>query len=57
MLGSFYAWLVDQRIKELEQLKKFENIRHKHSTSSTNTISWIEKLLQPPILDHRKFVV
>ena len=54
LLGSFHAYLVDQRIKELqrqkEQIKKY---RQKHG-NDVNDIKWIEILLETPISDYRK---
>src|SRR5215210_7026917 len=53
LLRSFHAYLVDQRIKELqrqkEQIKKY---RQKHG--DVNDIKWIEILLETPISDYRK---
>jgi hypothetical protein len=54
LLRSFHAYLVDQRIKELqrqkEQIKKY---RQKH-VDDVNDIKWIEILLETPISDYRK---
>jgi Primase X len=54
LLRSFHAYLVDQRIKELqrqkEQIKKY---RQKHG-DDVNDIKWIEILLETPISDYRK---
>lgn len=60
LLGSFYAYLVDQKlmlIKEIEQQQKQRFSRYSSrstSTTSNSVILWIEKLLQTPIEDHRK---
>jgi hypothetical protein len=55
MLGRFYTYLVDQRIKELKKEKKsYENI---YARTTSNTIPWIEKVLETPLADHRKYVV
>jgi hypothetical protein len=56
MLGRFHTYLVDQRIKELKK----ENENHKnnyYSQNTSNTIPWIEKVLETPLADHRKYVV
>ena len=60
LLGSFHAYLVDQRIKELQRQKELKvkyQIRMKkndNDTSSRTTIPWIELLLETPIEDYRK---
>jgi len=52
LLGSFYAYLADQKVKELQRQKQ------KSSTESSNSIiQWIERLLQTPIEDYRKNAV
>jgi Primase X len=61
LLGSFYAYLVDQKFKEMkqqqqkQQFSKYSN--RSTSTTSNSVILWIEKLLQTPIEDHRKITV
>jgi Primase X len=61
LLGSFYAYLVDQKFKEIEQQQKQRfskySSRSTNITSNAVIISWIEKLLQTPIEDHRKNTV
>lgn len=60
LLGSFYAYLVDQKFKEIEQQQKQRFSKYSsRSTSITSipVIPWIEKLLQTPIEDHRKNTV
>jgi hypothetical protein len=60
LLGSFHAYLVDQRIKELQRQKELKvkyQIRMKknyNDTSSRTAIPWIELLLETPIEDYRK---
>jgi Primase X len=52
LLGSFYAYLVYQQIKEKEKsLRKYQN---NPQNSNPTTLVWIEKLLQTPIEDYRK---
>jgi hypothetical protein len=53
LIGSFLAYLVDQKIKKEEyqrRRKQFSNSNHLPDA----TIPWIEKLLQIPIDDYRK---
>lgn len=68
LLGSFYVYLIDRRIKQLlQQKKKLEKGWHEHNATTepsqssaagaNTTIPWIEKLLQTPMQDHRKFSV
>lgn len=57
LLGSFYAYLVDEKLKENERREQSRyHFKNKYSNSS-NTILWIEKLLQTPIEDYRKNAV
>jgi hypothetical protein len=53
LLGSFYAHLVDQTIKESQRQKEIERYRKKYVTN-VNDIKWIEILLETPISDYRK---
>jgi hypothetical protein len=59
MLGSFLAYLVDQKFKEMKlQKRQFSKYSSKStSITSNDIILWIEKLLQTPIEDHRKNTV
>src|SRR5215204_1217524 len=57
LLGSFYAYLVDQQIKEKEREKSIERYQYNSHKISSKTITWIEKLLQTPIEDYRKNAV
>jgi hypothetical protein len=59
LLGSFYAYLVDQRIKELQRQKnelkvKYQIKKKKNNNTSITAIPWIELLLETPIEDYRK---
>jgi hypothetical protein len=62
VLGSFYAYLVDQKIQWNEATRE-SRYRTAGGLSSAlplrgaNSILWIERLLQTPIEDHRKFAV
>lgn len=57
LLIEFQTFLVDRKLKcEILQ----NNMRRNHGNSShigPNTISYIEKLLNIPVVDHRKFVI
>jgi Primase X len=55
LLGSFYAYLVDQEITESKSQKEL-NKYYLNKASSTTTL-WIEKLLKTPIDDYRKDAV
>jgi len=58
LLGTFLAYLKDQKIKESElQHRRNSNSRHSNTIVDDNRIPWIEKLLQIPIQDHRKVSV
>lgn len=53
LIGDFFAYLVDTRQKQLRNKKHLGyNIQ-----PSTNTIPWIEKLLETPIEDGRKYTL
>ena len=53
LLGSFHAYLVDQRIKESRRQKYLEKYKKKY-VNDVNDIKWIEILLETPISDYRK---
>ena len=60
LIGSFHAYLVDQKYKEMKELQRYrknKNYLPKASRNSNNSIPWIEKLLQTPINDYRKYAV
>ena len=57
ILGSFYAWLVDQKIKNIEFQKLPKQYTLCRRPQGSSNIQWIERLLQTPIQDHRKFAV
>ncbi len=58
LLRDFRRFLIDQKVKELnEQKKRIEEILVYKSTRNTETVLWIEKLLQTPIPDFRKNTV
>lgn len=53
LLRDFRRWLINQRLEQ----SKSANRACSHTTNSTTTIRWIERLLQTPLDDYRKFVV
>jgi hypothetical protein len=58
LLKDYRTWLVAEKINE----KRSRNYRNTCSTSgfynnSSTTIQWIEKLLQTPLADHRKYAM
>jgi len=53
LLGTFHAYLVDQKIKEMKLKKKIEK-QYGTAVGQSNSIHWIETLLQTPIGDYRK---
>jgi Primase X len=60
LIGSFLAYLVDQKFREDQQRKQqFSKCRHIDNESSNRTIivPWIEMLIKTPIDDYRKTVI
>jgi hypothetical protein len=51
----FYIYLADRKLKEIASMHKIQT--ESHYTPRSNTIGWIEKLLQTPIDDYRKNAV
>lgn len=56
ILRDFRTYLIDVKIKEELDRKKKQKTQSK-SENSIEKISWIEKLLQTPIIDYRKVVL
>jgi hypothetical protein len=54
LLGTFHAYIMDQKIKEMKLQKRLEKRYGSSGTSGTNKINWIEILLQIAIDDYRK---
>jgi hypothetical protein len=52
LLRDFRIWLISQKLEQ----SKSANRARSHTTNSA-TIRWIEKLLQTPLDDYRKFVI
>jgi hypothetical protein len=59
LLRDFRIWVVADKINDKRQEEKFRKYRKSRSIgySQTITIPWIEKLLQTPIPDHRKYTL
>lgn len=55
LLRQFRIWLIDQKIEQRRQLDSKKV--HTQTINSTRTIWWIEKLLQTPLDDYRKYVI
>lgn len=53
LLRYFQLWLINEKI----QHKQMDSKRARIQTANPTTISWIEKLLQTPLDDYRKFTV
>jgi hypothetical protein len=53
LLGNFHAYLIDKRITEL---RKYHELKHRGRPEG-DKILWIERLLQTPITDNRKYCV
>jgi hypothetical protein len=53
LLDAFHAYLEDQKIKEINLRKRIEK-RFGITGDKSNSISWIETLLQTPVVDYRK---
>ena len=53
LLDAFHDYLVDQKIKEIKLRKRIEK-RFGIPGDKGNSISWIETLLQTPVVDSRK---
>ena len=58
LLRDYRIWLVAEKINEKRSLNNRNTCRNTGSyNSSFTTIQWIEKLLQIPIGDHRKYAI
>jgi hypothetical protein len=53
LLRDFRRWLIDEQMKQ----RLIDSKRARTQTVNPKTISWIERLLQTPLDDYRKFVV
>jgi hypothetical protein len=63
LLREFRTWLVSEIIKDKRKVKSYSKRpkptknRFHNFGYTTNSITWIEKLLQTPIADNRKYVI
>ena len=55
LLREFRRWLIDEKIERRRQMNS--RAARVQMINSTTTIWWIEKLLQTPVDDYRKFAV
>jgi hypothetical protein len=53
LLRDFRRWLIDEQMKQ----RLIDSKRARTQTVNPKTILWVEKLLQTPLNDNRKFVV
>jgi hypothetical protein len=53
LLRDFRRWLINEKMKR----RSIDSRRGSTQVTNATTISWIERLLQTPIDDYRKFVV
>jgi Primase X len=56
LLYDFYLWLANEKIKEIERQEKTSKYQL-NTTRASNSIRWIDRLLQTPIEDYRKNTV
>lgn len=60
LIGSFLAYLVDQKFKVDKQHKqRFSKFRYNNNNGPSNTtiIPWIETLIKTPFEKHRKYII
>ena len=57
LLREFRRWLIDEKVEEHRLLNSRMAHTHTRTINSSSTIWWIEKLLQTPIDDYRKYAV
>jgi len=60
VLPQYYIWLQDVVTKDIDiQIEEVQNVRkyRKYNNRNRNTIGWIEKLLDTPLDDYRKFCI
>ncbi|KAA2279062.1 DNA primase noncatalytic subunit PriX [Candidatus Nitrosocosmicus sp. SS] len=55
LMGSFYAHLIGEKIKS--DIKRRGDLSFPNTTYSNNKIRWIEKLLETPLEDYRKYCI
>ncbi|MGB7881413.1 MAG: DNA primase noncatalytic subunit PriX [Nitrososphaeraceae archaeon] len=62
LLRDYRIWLVSEKINEKVENKRSRNYRKSYSNTclrhnGTDTIQWIENLLQTPLADYRKYAI
>ena len=62
LLRDYRIWLVSEKINEKLREKRSRNYRKSYSHTclcynGTDTIQWIERLLQTPLADYRKYAI
>ena len=57
LLRNFRRWLINEKMKQRLADSRKAHTKTAYSYSYSNTIWWIEKLLQTPLSDYRKFAV
>ena len=59
VLRNYRTWLVSEKINDKMEENRSRKIRNSKNVcyNKTSIIPWIEKLLQTPIADHRKYVL
>ncbi len=55
LLKGFRIWIVQEEIDLRRKIEKLKSKEKPTSTNDTDSISWIERLLQTPIEDERKY--
>jgi Primase X len=57
LLAGFTRYIINEKYRELLKAQKRDKIQPTNFNASNNEINWIEKLLQTPLADHRKYCV
>jgi hypothetical protein len=53
LLGNFHSYLVGEMIKKVQEQEKYQNVPV--SSNNSGIVNWIERLLQTPLADYRKY--
>jgi Primase X len=56
LIGDFHAYSIDNKNKREREIRKSNQLKNNDQTI-TNTIPWIEKLIETPIEDGRKYTL
>ena len=57
LIGDFFAYLVDNKIRKEGGLRRKSHYLRNHIQTNPNIITWIEKLIDTPIEDGRKYAL